>query len=183
MKKIIRTLGLTLVVAVALTSCSKDDPAPTSTTTGTVDPITGNTVYTLDWTSLDNTSWKYVSATVPIAINWDGDPISNTDLFKEKANNCKWDDIITFVTYAGGVVNINDSAISCNNTVTWKFSLTGAGTTTGGLCIFERNKAQNSYACYGLNKMYKTPEGKTYLSMTTEDPTGKQQMTVLWEKL
>lgn len=185
MKKIIRTLGLAVVMAVALTSCTKDDPAPTPTTpTETIDPATGNTVYTLTYTILENTSWKYSSVTVPIGVNWDADPVWNTDLLKENANNCKWDDTIKFGSYNLGVMTINDLGISCNNNIEWHYTFTLPTTSFGGgIIIYEKTNVQNIYGYYSDIKMYKTPAGKTYLSMVGTEPTGKQKMTLIFEKI
>lgn len=70
MKKIIRILGLTLVLGMSLASCTKEVEILEPTLTGT---------------------YKYKSVIVSQAVDLDKDGFANNDLMKEKVKECVWD--------------------------------------------------------------------------------------------
>ena len=70
MKKIIRILGLTLVLGMSLASCTKEVDVLEPTLTGT---------------------YKYKSVIVSNAVDLDKDGLANNDLMKEKGKECTWD--------------------------------------------------------------------------------------------
>lgn len=96
MKKIIRLLGVTLVL-VSLNSCSKDD-VPVD---GTVELTQKNLIGL----------YKIQKVTVPIAVDLDGDGTSNTNLLLETGRNCVWDNTWEF---AGPSMYINDAGTKCD---------------------------------------------------------------------
>lgn len=104
MKKIIRTLGLSLVLALAVTSCTKDDNE------------TNNQDTTLNMSTLSNI-YIYEVALVPVAVDLDKDGIKNQNLMVEKINQCTWDNVLEF---KGDRFTITDIGILCdtNNTGT-----------------------------------------------------------------
>lgn len=70
MKKNIRILGLTLVLGMSLTSCTKEVEILEPTLIGT---------------------YKYKSVIVSQAVDLDKDGLANNDLMKEKGKECVWD--------------------------------------------------------------------------------------------
>ena len=70
MKKIIRILGLTLVLGMSLASCTKEVEILEPTLTGT---------------------YKYKSVIVSNPVDLDKDGLANIDLMKEKGKECTWD--------------------------------------------------------------------------------------------
>lgn len=70
MKKIIRILGLTLVLGMSLASCTKEVEILEPTLTGT---------------------YKYKSVIVSNPVDLDKDGLANNDLIKERGKECTWD--------------------------------------------------------------------------------------------
>ena len=79
MKKIIRTLGLSLVVALAV-SCSKDND------NGSLPEVSPSSI---------SGTYKIIGATVPIGVDLNKDNITSGDLFEERYNICNFDNHIT----------------------------------------------------------------------------------------
>lgn len=96
MKKIIRLLGVTLVL-VSLNSCSKDD-VPVD---GTIELTQKNLVGL----------YKIQKLTVPVAVDIDNDGKTNTNLLLETGNSCVWDNTWEF---NGPSMYINDAGTKCD---------------------------------------------------------------------
>ncbi len=98
MKKIIRLLGVTLVL-VSLNSCSKDDvPAD-----GTIELTQKNLVGV----------YKIQKLTVPVAVDIDNDGKTNTNLLLETGKSCVWDNNWEF---NGPSMYIKDAGTKCDPT-------------------------------------------------------------------
>jgi hypothetical protein len=96
MKKIIRILGLSLVVSFA--SCSKDEPATTTT-----EPVA------LELKGI----YKYKNVLNPNPTDIDGDGTINVDIMKEVGRQCEWDNTLEFRDTE--LINTN-KALKCSPT-------------------------------------------------------------------
>lgn len=96
MKKIIRLLGVTLVL-VSLNSCSKDD-------------VPSDGAIELTQKNLEGT-YKIEKLTVPVAVDVDNDGKTNTNLLLETGKSCVWDNNWEF---GGPSMFIKEAGIKCD---------------------------------------------------------------------
>lgn len=96
MKKLVRILGLSVVIGLSFVSCTKDE-IKDGDLEGTQKNLEG--------------TYKIKSISVPVAVDLDNDGVKNTNLLLENGKICVWDNIWKF---GGPSMFIKDSGIKCD---------------------------------------------------------------------